>query len=446
MSASTETATFRGAPGVRRAAAIGAFAFVGLVIAQNLVRSAEPGFGAAVPEVTRYFADHRAAVVVPLCLFPLEMVALLVFVAGMRALARVSPDDQHARFWADLGTLAVLVIAALFAVVNVAEVAILAIVDGSAAAPQSVAAIWAVHAGAFGLNLGAIAVALVALSRLARRLRLIPAWLATLAVPGGLLLFAAATSTIWVAEGGAMLFVGLAGFVVWALFLFGCGLGLLRHEQPVAPAVEGPRSMNTVIHAAFRRDLRRFDEALAGFPAGSQPRADDLHRAWQHYADQLHRHHEGEEQIFFPALAQVADVATLVDDLEAEHAGLLAALASAGSAMDGLRADPSAARARTARDALGVFADVLDAHLAHEERDFEPLAAEHAGSAPMQAAEREIRERHRTDSGTFFAWLLDGASPAEAAALRRLIPPPALRAATLVGGRSYRATVAGVWP
>ena len=38
--------------------------------------------------------------------------------------------------------------------------------------------------------------------------------------------------------------------------------------------------MNTVVHAAVRRDLRRFSAALESFPVGSEQRATDLNRAW----------------------------------------------------------------------------------------------------------------------------------------------------------------------
>lgn len=44
------------------------------------------------------------------------------------------------------------------------------------------------------------------------------------------------------------------------------------------------RTMNTIVHAAFRRDLARFDAALAAFPDGDQRRADELGRAWDLYA------------------------------------------------------------------------------------------------------------------------------------------------------------------
>lgn len=206
-----------------------------------------------------------------------------------------------------------------------------------------------------------------------------------------------------------------------------------------------PRSMNTVIHAAFRRDLRRFDAALAELGPGDRQRGDALSRAWQHYAGQLQQHHDGEEEIFFPALGRVAPVTALIADLEAEHGALLSALTAADTAMRNLRAAPDTARLQAARDAMSTFRQVLDAHLSHEERDFEPLARQYAQAPEMKAAEKAIRQRHRADSGDFFCWLLDGAAPEDAAALRRLIPAPVLRAATLVGGRAYKSRIAPVW-
>ncbi len=57
-------------------------------------------------------------------------------------------------------------------------------------------------------------------------------------------------------------------------------------------------TMNTVIHAAFRRDMKRFGEALSAFTPGDTSRASDLGRAWDNFAYQLHHHHIDEETIF----------------------------------------------------------------------------------------------------------------------------------------------------
>jgi hemerythrin HHE cation binding domain-containing protein len=62
------------------------------------------------------------------------------------------------------------------------------------------------------------------------------------------------------------------------------------------------KSMNTIIHSAFRRDLARFEAALSAFPAGSRTRADQLGGAWNNFSLQLHDHHRDEETIFWPLL------------------------------------------------------------------------------------------------------------------------------------------------
>jgi hypothetical protein len=213
----------------RRIAATSALVFAALLVVQNLVRSAEPSLGADPSAVSAYFADHRSAVLIPLVLFPVGMVALLGFAAGMRALAR----ERRDRFWCDLGTLAVVVIAALFAVVNVVGIALVAGGDDVAADGPLVAALWAIHAGAFGLNLCAIAIALLGWSRFARSRALVPHWFGVVAVPGAACLFAAALSAVPIAAGSPIVYLGFAGFVVWGVFLVACAVGLLRGSHPV---------------------------------------------------------------------------------------------------------------------------------------------------------------------------------------------------------------------
>ena len=47
--------------------------------------------------------------------------------------------------------------------------------------------------------------------------------------------------------------------------------------------------------------------------------------------------------------------------------------------------------------------------------------------------------------GRFFAWVLDGASPEERAAVTGEVPGPVLAVLTTVFGRGYRKQVAPVW-
>jgi iron-sulfur cluster repair protein YtfE (RIC family) len=204
-------------------------------------------------------------------------------------------------------------------------------------------------------------------------------------------------------------------------------------------------TMNTVIHAAFRRDLARFDRALDTFPAQSQPRADQLAAAWDNFSFQLHHHHSDEETIFFPALRSLGADEPLAQSLEAEHAAMLTDLDAASASMRQLKADPSASNAAEARSAISRLGATMSDHLTHEERDLEPLAVAHKKSAQMKASQRAVRRAHKGNQGAFCAWLLDGADPDAVRGLRREIPPPVLFVLSRVGGRQYTRDVASVW-
>ena len=204
------------------------------------------------------------------------------------------------------------------------------------------------------------------------------------------------------------------------------------------------KTMNSVIHAAFRRDLARFDRALDRYDA-SAARADGLGQAWDNLATQLRHHHEDEESLFWPALVQLGADETLVGDLDGEHTRMLLALDAAAAAMQTFRVDPSRASAATARTAIANLRSVLVEHLEHEERDLEPFAATHRESAEIKAAQQGVRKAHKGAAGTFLAWLSDGIDAESRSLLRREIPAPVLFVLTRIGGRDYRRRIASVW-
>ena len=207
-----------------RLAGIGGLAFAATLLAQNLIRASGPGFGAAPAQVTAYFLHHRAAALVPLGLFPVEMIALFAFVAAVWTKA----ERADSRWQASLGTLGAATIAALFAVVNITEIVLTAKARSLAASPAVVQALWAVHAAAFGLDLAAIAVALLGLSYAAVSMTLIPAWFRVAAWPAAACLFTASVFTVALANGGPWVAVGLAGFAAWLVFVITASVRLLR--------------------------------------------------------------------------------------------------------------------------------------------------------------------------------------------------------------------------
>lgn len=205
------------------------------------------------------------------------------------------------------------------------------------------------------------------------------------------------------------------------------------------------QTMNTIIHAAFRRDLARFDQALATFP-GSQARADQLWAAWENYAHQLHQHHDDEETIFWPAMRELGADEALVGDLDGEHARMIGGLEAATAAMKALQQSPSADNASTARESVGAFGAILTHHLEHEERDLEPWAVAHLKGSPLyKSTQVAVRKAHKGNAGTFFAWLSDGADADARAALAKEVPAPVLFLIRRFGGRDYTRNVGSVW-
>jgi hemerythrin-like domain-containing protein len=206
------------------------------------------------------------------------------------------------------------------------------------------------------------------------------------------------------------------------------------------------QSMNVVIHSAFRRDLARFEAALAAFPAGSRARAEQLATAWANFRDQLREHHHSEETIFWPAIREVGADESMMAPLEAEHEAMLAALQVADAAMADLVAAPTDDHATAARNAMSGLRDCLQAHLDHEERALEPLLLANLTSAPVKRASKQMqRSQKPAAAGTFFAWLQDGAAPDDQAALAATVPAPVRFILTGLFGRTYRQRVASVW-
>lgn len=202
-------------------------------------------------------------------------------------------------------------------------------------------------------------------------------------------------------------------------------------------------SMNKAIHAAFRRDLARFDAALARFVDGDRTRARELGRAWANFEDQLVHHHTGEHAIAWPALRELGVPEKVLDAFDAEHDRLSLTLTKADEAMTSLAR--TAFGGAAARVALDELRDVTDGHFAHEEKVTEPLFAEHAGSDVLKRMGREFGKVSPARSGRFFAWVLDGATPEERAGAVGAIPEPVLAIIGGVFGAPYRLTVAPVW-
>ena len=204
-------------------------------------------------------------------------------------------------------------------------------------------------------------------------------------------------------------------------------------------------TLNPAIHAAFRRDLRRFDDALDALDVDDSPRVRQLNTAWDNFSYQLHRHHQDEESFFWPAFHELGVDSSIVDRLEGEHVGMVAALDVADRAMRVFRTDTTYENTKAARIAIAELHQILHEHLAHEERDLDPFSVQHKYTKQHKAAEAAARKAHTEGAGTFFAWLSDRCDARTSGILRREVPAPLLWLVVHIGGRRYRRDIAPIW-
>lgn len=205
-------------------------------------------------------------------------------------------------------------------------------------------------------------------------------------------------------------------------------------------------SMNKVIHSAVRRDLDRFRRALEAFADGDRDRAAALHRAWANFDAQLTDHHEGEHEIVWPTLTTIGIAPPTLDSFDTEHEAMAADLATTRAAMETLRRSAARSDADAAGAAMARLQATTVTHLEHEEQETESVLAEHEGHPALKEMARKLSRRSGPAKvGAFLAWLQDGATADEVAALRASVPGPVLAVFTGLFGRRYRKEVAPVW-
>lgn len=203
--------------------------------------------------------------------------------------------------------------------------------------------------------------------------------------------------------------------------------------------------MNKVIHGAFRRDLDRFVTALGSFRDGDQRRADELNTAWANFDDQLTHHHEGEHETAWPALQKVGVSPDLLATMDAEHETMAQALVDTRASMADLVRTPGREQADRARGAFEQLRAVTVAHLDHEEAEIEQVYLDNEDHPAIVEMHKAFSKVSPARGGRFLAWLLDGATPDQRAALSDSVPGPVLKVFNGIFGRGYRKNVAPVW-
>ena len=91
------------------------------------------------------------------------------------------------------------------------------------------------HAAAFAWSLAALGTTFIGAALATHASGLTPSWQRLLGVAGGGLLLAAGAANLAIADGSAVLFVGLPGFAAWLVWLLATGVRLVRARTADRP-------------------------------------------------------------------------------------------------------------------------------------------------------------------------------------------------------------------
>lgn len=230
MRSPQNTTTARGRSRSDRGRLVGAAAIAFAVSAalENavLAGTGAPTYGAPIEEVLAYYAVNRDAVAIASGLVALSLPLLLVFVTGLHGL--VERRGGAGADWSRLACAAGATLSAVFVLVNVLQSGLALSAGGLAGPTPAFELVWRIHAAAFALALPALGTAFVGAALAAHASGLTPAWQRLLGLGGGSLLLAAGIGNVAIADGSALIFVGLLGFAAWLVWLLATGVRLVR--------------------------------------------------------------------------------------------------------------------------------------------------------------------------------------------------------------------------
>lgn len=226
MSAATTTRPAR----TRRERVVGAtaIALAASLVVQNAIVVAvdSPAYSDPIKDVLAFHADHRLAVAIVVGLEALNLPLLLGFLSGLHGLAR-----RRRGAGADWSRLALAAGATLSAVLALYAAMWDGVVlsAGRLAGPSpELELVWQLHGAAFALALPALGTTFIGAAFAAHANGLTWSWQRLLAIGGGGLLIIAGAFNLPIADGSAVLFVGLPGYFAWIVWLAVTGARLVR--------------------------------------------------------------------------------------------------------------------------------------------------------------------------------------------------------------------------
>ena len=207
-----------------------AIASAALVVIDNVVVGwvDSPTYGAPLKEVLAFHADHRAAVAIAVGLEALNLPLLLLFVTGLHGL--VGRRGGAGADWSRLAVAAGATFSAVMAFYAVLWDGVV-LSAGELTEPSPVLELaWHMHAAAFAWSMAALGTTFIGAALATHASGLTPSWQRLLGVAGGGLLLAAGTANLAIADGSAILFVGVSGLAAWLVWLLATGVRLVRSD------------------------------------------------------------------------------------------------------------------------------------------------------------------------------------------------------------------------
>jgi hypothetical protein len=198
------------------AVALGGLVFATGIIFDNLVRITEPGPSADIASVLRWYAANSTIDGIALGLFPINLVALFVFVYGITSRAN---DDAATVVWGRLARGAMLLIAAFFAMTSLFDAVLAAQAHALTSEPALATTIWRLHWTIFTINLAAIGTTMFFVSLFAMRSALVGRVFLIAASVGSAVLLGSASAVLPAAGGVPVFYAALPGFLMWIVFL-----------------------------------------------------------------------------------------------------------------------------------------------------------------------------------------------------------------------------------
>lgn len=225
---------------MRAARVVGATAIalvVSLVVQNVVLASGAPTYGDPMTQVLAFHAQNEVAVGVVVGLEALNILLLLGFATGLHGVVA-----RRGRAGVDGSRLAVAAAAttcAAFILYAVLWIGVVLYARDLTAPTPAFEVIWRVHAAAFAFALAALGITCAGAALATTASGLAPAWQRLLGLVGGGLMLVAGTASIAVADGSPILFVGLAGFAAWLVWLLAIGIRFVR-AQPADRSSQAP--------------------------------------------------------------------------------------------------------------------------------------------------------------------------------------------------------------